>query len=85
MLGHLDDVVSDLSALHRVDDWRTLPARRFFTLVDRLHFYPGIIAALRGTRFAAAAPAGTVAAQPEVQQVDNATAFALLGADIELG
>ena len=84
MLVHFDDVVSDLSALHRVDDWRTLPARRFFLLADRLHYYPGIIAALRGTRVAAA-PAVAMAPRAEVQEVDNATAFALLGADVELG
>jgi hypothetical protein len=43
VLDYRDDVESDLSALHRVDDMAAMPARRFFALVNRLGAYPGAV------------------------------------------
>lgn len=43
VLDFRDDVESDLSALHRVDDMDAMPARRFFALVNRLGAYPGAV------------------------------------------
>lgn len=43
VLDYRDDVESDLSALHRVDDMATMPARRFFALVNRLGAYSGAV------------------------------------------
>jgi hypothetical protein len=56
MLACLDDLASDLSAWHRVDDMTVLPARSFLGLVHRLHHYQG------------AWRAAVVAAQEEVQE-----------------
>jgi hypothetical protein len=41
MLAVLDDLASDLSAWHRVDDMTVLPLRSFLGLVHRLHHYQG--------------------------------------------
>lgn len=38
-------MLSDLSALHRVDDWRDLTPERFFGLVEQLPYYHGAIRA----------------------------------------
>lgn len=43
ILDHLDDIESDLSAIHRVDDMGSMPAGRFVRLVERLWNYPGAI------------------------------------------
>lgn len=43
VLDFRDDVESDLSALHRVDDMAAMPARRFFALVNRLGAYSGAV------------------------------------------
>lgn len=40
----MGDIESDLSAFHRVDDWRTLDAPRFFLLAIRLGAYQGALA-----------------------------------------
>jgi hypothetical protein len=84
VLDHLGDVVSDLSALHRVDDWQRLPASRFFLLVDRLHAYPGAVAVARGVHRQAVPTLAAPPPQPSVQEVSNATAFALLGDGVEV-
>jgi hypothetical protein len=39
----LDDVASDLSVFHRVDDWTRLSSERFFVLARRLVHYPGAV------------------------------------------
>lgn len=39
----IEDVESDMSAIHRVDDVRALTARRFFSLAERLPGYDGVI------------------------------------------
>ena len=63
MLDHHDDIVSDLRALHGIVDWRALPGRELWPLVERLLFYPG---ALRGYVLATAAQgSGSVESSPE--------------------
>ena len=39
------DIASDLSAFHRVDDWRTLDGPRYFALANRLGAYTGVMQA----------------------------------------
>jgi hypothetical protein len=43
VLYHLDDIASDLSAIHRIDDMWTMDARRFYRLVTRLPAYQGVM------------------------------------------
>lgn len=45
MNDHLEDIRSDMSALHRVDDLEAMPASRFFAFVDRLPAYQGVLRA----------------------------------------
>lgn len=45
VLDYLDDIESDLSAVHGVADWRTLPGPRYFMLAARLAAYPGVMQA----------------------------------------
>ncbi|MDQ3760970.1 MAG: hypothetical protein M3460_04525 [Actinomycetota bacterium] len=45
MLDHLDDLESDFSAIHRVDDIHILDGPRFFRLAYRLGAYSGVMAA----------------------------------------
>lgn len=45
MAHYLEDIRSDLSVLHRVDDMEKLPGPRFFSLVYRLGAYQSLIAA----------------------------------------
>lgn len=40
----LDDVESDLSRFHRVDDWQQLTGSRFIKLAERLAVYGGAVA-----------------------------------------
>lgn len=44
MLDHLDDIVSDLSAVHGIRDATGMEAAVFFPLVRRLAAYPSVIA-----------------------------------------
>ena len=44
-LDHLDDLESDFSAFHRVDDISAMDAPRFFRLAPRLTAYQGVMAA----------------------------------------
>lgn len=44
MLDHLEDVRSDLSVFHRIDDLEDMSAERFFSYVYRLPHYGGAIA-----------------------------------------
>lgn len=41
--GHLADIESDMSAIHRVDDIWAMPAARFFSLAWRLPCYRGVM------------------------------------------
>lgn len=43
LVAHWDDVVSDMSVFHRVDDVRTLPLPRLFAMADRLGAYQGAV------------------------------------------
>ena len=43
MLDYVDEIASDLSAFHRVDDWRAVEPWRFFALVDQLAAYRGAL------------------------------------------
>lgn len=43
--GCMDDIESDLSRFHRVDDWTQLSGPRFLLLVERLPVYGGCVAA----------------------------------------
>lgn len=44
MLGYLDDIRSDLSAIHRVDDMEAMNSVRFAQLAPRLSAYQGVMA-----------------------------------------
>lgn len=41
--AHLEDVASDLSVFHRVDDWQALPSAVYFERAARLSAYDGVI------------------------------------------
>lgn len=45
MLHHLDDIESDLSAFHRIDDMWAMEAGRFFRFAYRLPAYQGAMRA----------------------------------------
>lgn len=42
-MAYLEEIRSDLSRFHRVDELESLPADRFFSLVHRLQFYDGAV------------------------------------------
>lgn len=68
MFAHWDDVASDLSAVHRIDDPWSMPARRLFSLAYRLPAYPGVLALrVRQESAAAPEPGPTTAAAPSAQ------------------
>lgn len=81
VLDHFEDVVSDLSVFHRVDDWRELPSSRFFQWAERLPAYEGAVrAAFLAARAASATspplgPAGEGVSEPP--PVDVATLAAI--------
>lgn len=39
----MEDIESDLSVFHRIDDWQTMSALKFVSLVERLPFYRGAL------------------------------------------
>lgn len=45
MLHALDDVESDLSRFHRIDDMYAMASPRFFRFANRLAFYEGAVRA----------------------------------------
>lgn len=61
MLGFLDDLESDFSVFHRVDDMYEMPARRFRVLAARIHRYDGAFRAAVTTTEGAAANAAVPA------------------------
>lgn len=75
MLDYLDDLESDFSVFHRVDDMRQMPARRFLVLADRLVHYEGAFRAVVKAEAEAAANAPVPAtkamydASPELKGV----------------
>lgn len=42
---HLDDIASDLSVFHRIDDWTKMRAADYFDKAERLGAYAGVIQA----------------------------------------
>jgi hypothetical protein len=56
VLGHLDDLASDFSAIHRVDDIYALPGPAFFRFAFRLGAYQGVIQARMAEQQAGQAP-----------------------------
>lgn len=65
VLFYLDDIASDLSAFHRIDDAGRMEAAVFFTLAARLPAYSGVLAARlaaenRGKKPAARGRGGSV-------------------------
>lgn len=47
MLDLQDEIESDLSVFHRIDDPMQLGSSRYFRLCERLHLYPGAVRASR--------------------------------------
>lgn len=45
IVDYLDDIESDLSVFHRIDDIWSMPGPRFFRLVWRLAAYQGVMQA----------------------------------------
>jgi hypothetical protein len=45
VISYLDDLASDFSAFHRIDDIEAMDAVRFFKLAVRLPAYAGVLAA----------------------------------------
>lgn len=45
VLDHLDDLESDFSVFHRVEDIYSMPGPRFFKLAYRIFAYEGVMAA----------------------------------------
>jgi hypothetical protein len=45
VLDHLDDLESDFSAIHRIDDIYSMRSRKFFTFAKRIAAYQGAMAA----------------------------------------
>jgi len=45
IIPHLDDIASDMSVFHRVDDITVMPGRAFFRLAYRLPAYEGVMRA----------------------------------------
>lgn len=64
VLACLDDIDSDMSVFHRVDDFRVMPGPRFFALASRLSAYQGAMRARAEAALAEAASAGQPAAPP---------------------
>jgi hypothetical protein len=62
VLDCLDDIRSDLSVLHRIDDMDTMPAPRFWAYATRLVHYSGAVAGQALLEQRAAQPAGQPAA-----------------------
>lgn len=77
-----DDIESDLSAFHRVDDPMRLDGPRYFMLATRLAAYTGVVAArmykLRQDQ-EGGAPSGAPA--QHVTKVSDSTALAQLAAE----
>lgn len=62
MLDYLDDVASDMSVFHRVDDITELAGPVFFRLVWRLPAYAGVLQARQAAESQDAQPAASAPA-----------------------
>lgn len=87
MLECLDDIASDMSVFHRIEEVESMPARRFFAFATRLPAYSGAVTARLAAAAApaqppaaAAAPAGASApsssAMPGTRAAIQASEFA---------
>jgi len=45
VLDHLDDLESDFSAIHGIENMYDLPSRKFLAMAERLAAYDGVMAA----------------------------------------
>jgi hypothetical protein len=45
VLDHLDDIESDMSAIHRIDNMYDMPPQKFFRFALRLPAYQGVMRA----------------------------------------
>lgn len=77
---HEEDIDSDLSVFHRIDDPDELDGPRYFRLVERLKFYPGAVqnAALMERQQRDAGPQIPVMLGQQVVKVNDAAAAAAL-------
>lgn len=80
---NLEDVESDMSAFHRVDDYVTVPAPLYFSRVARLGAYTGVVQARilqerENGNASTSTPASTPQAPQGNQHVDNDVALAML-------
>lgn len=88
---YMEDIESDLSVFHRVDDYMTMPAPRFFSLVPRLSAYAGVLQARAveeqengGARHVAPSGGASAPGAPsQATTVSNDVAFAELGDWVE--
>lgn len=83
VVDNLEDVESDMSVFHRVDDIMTLPGSLFFSRAERLGAYTGVVQARtlqerENGNGQTAAPSSSPQAQTANARVDNDVAFALL-------
>lgn len=81
IVDHLDDVASDLSAFHRVDDYMTLESARFFSLAERLGAYSGVVAARAYAEQHPEAAVRTTGRGEKIIELDESIALAQLEAD----
>lgn len=87
IIDYEEDVASDLSAFHRVDDPMTLDAARYFSLAARLTAYAGILQARvlhereKGESAQPHAASGPAAAREPASRVSDDVALAMLAGD----
>lgn len=78
VLDYLDDIESDMSVFHRVDDPWSMPAPRFFAFASRLPAYNGAVAiAYAAAHQATPIEASSPVARPAGNVVDIRQAAAL--------
>jgi hypothetical protein len=64
VLDALDDIESDLSRFHRIDDMYAMQGPKFFRLAQRLVFYQGAVAMRATAMLRAGEPAPAATAAP---------------------
>lgn len=64
MLDHLDDIASDMSVFHRIDDVLAMDGPAFFKLAWRLPAYTGVMQARAIEESESSAPAQPAAQRP---------------------
>lgn len=81
-VDHLEDVESDMSVFHRVNDIYTMQGPRFFDYVLRLGAYMGVVQArIAKEKEDDKGPDYTPGTTSQPSTVDESTALAMLGAD----